>query len=79
MRELWIHSAVEQLQHLIVRRTVRNGVSREEILRQWHVIQKDMNRAIQEMDKEYAASVDALPPQKKARNQSVVGSDRCLR
>jgi len=79
MRELWIHSAVEQLQHLIVRRTVRNGVSREEVLRQWAFIQKDMNRAIQEMEKEYAGSVDAISSEEKARNQSVVGSDRCLR
>jgi hypothetical protein len=76
MRELWIHSAVEQLQHLIVRRTIRNGVSREEILRQWITIQKDMNKAIQEMDKEYAGSVDALPPQEKARNQPLVGDNK---
>jgi hypothetical protein len=72
MRELWIHSAVEQLQHLIVRRTVRNGVSREEILRQWYTIQNDMNKAIQEMDKEYAGSVDAISTQTKTRNESVV-------
>ena len=79
MRQLWIHSAVEQLQHLIVRRTMRNGVSREEILREWAFIQMDMNKAIEEMDKEYAESVDAIPPQEKTGNQPLVGSDRCLR
>jgi len=54
---------VEQLQHLIVRRTIRNGVSREEILRQWALIQKDMNEAIQEMEKEVSVAAPKIERQ----------------
>jgi len=76
MRELWIHSAVEQLQHLIVRRTINNGVSHQEILRRWSDIQKDMNCAIHQMEKEYKQSVDAFLLEKKAGNKPLVADHK---
>jgi len=79
MRQLWIHSAVEQLQHLIVRRSMGNGVARQDVIRAWYAIQRDMIEVINEMDMKYAARVDALSLEEKARDESVVGSDGRLR
>ena len=51
MRQLWAHAAVEQLQHLIVRRATNvRSVLRQEVVWQWNQIQKDINLAIEEMD-----------------------------
>lgn len=72
MRVLWIHSAVEQLQHLIVRRTIGNA-TRQEVYSKWTAIQMEMNEVLQEMDKEYDIHIDALQTEKKARDQSVLG------
>lgn len=79
MRQLWLHSAVEQLQHLIVRRSMGNGVARQDVIRAWYTIQKDMTDVINEMDLKYAARVDAVSLEKEARNESMVGSDGRLR
>lgn len=79
MRQLWLHSAVEQLQHLIVRRSMGNGVARQDVIRAWYTIQRDMTDVINEMDLKYAARVDAVSLEKEARNESMVGSDGRLR
>jgi hypothetical protein len=42
----------------------------------WKNIQKEVHDAIEEMDKEYEAKVDALSPEEKARKQSLLGSGR---
>lgn len=76
MRQLWLHSAVEQLQHLIVRRSMGNGVARQDVIRAWYTIQRDMTDVINEMDLKYAARVDAISLEKEARNESMVGSDK---
>lgn len=73
---LWIHRSMEQLQHLIRRRACDNGVARQEIMYAWKNIQKEVHDAIEEMDKEYEAKVDALSPEEKARKQSLLGSGR---
>ena len=75
MRTLWIHSAMEQLQHLIQRRACHNNVPRAEVMYQWKKIQGDVEEAINEMDKEYEAKAvkDALSNQKEARHESVLG------
>ena len=80
MRQLWSHAAVEQLQHLIVRRaTNARSVLRQEVMWHWIQIQKDIILAIEEMDKECAMKVDALQISKETRDQSLLGSDRRLR
>lgn len=71
-----MHSAVEQLQHLINRRANHNGVARQEVIAGWMKIQREMNQTIEEMDKHYEAKVDALSPEEKARKQSLLGSGR---
>ena len=76
MPPLWIHRSMEQLQHLINRRACNNGVARQEIIAGWMKIQRDVSDAINEMDKEYQATVDALSPEEKARKQSLLGSGR---
>lgn len=70
MRQLWMHSAMENLQHLIVRRTFHNGVPRAEVMVQWKRIQEEMEKTISEMDRLYEAKAvrDALSNQKKARD-----------
>ena len=70
MRQLWMHSAMENLQHLIVRRTCHNGVPRAEVMVQWKRIQEEMEKTISEMDRLYEAKAvrDALSNQKKARD-----------
>lgn len=61
MRQLWAHAAVEQLQHLIVRRATNvRSVLRQEVVWQWNQIQKDINLAIEEMDT-YTEMVKTLP------------------
>ena len=56
MQTLWMHRAMEQLQHLIVRRTCHNGVPRAEVMYQWKRIQQEMEQTIEQMDKEYEAN-----------------------
>jgi len=76
MNALWIHRSMEQLQHLIIRRSCCNSVARQDVMYAWKNIQKEVQDAFDEMDKEYAAMVDALPPEEKARQQSLLGSGR---
>ena len=75
MQTLWIHRAVEQLQHLIQRRACHNNVSRAEVIYQWKKIQAEMEDTITEMDKLYEAKAvkDALSNKEKARDESVLG------
>ena len=75
MRTLWIHSAMEQLQHLIQRRACHNNVARAEVIRSWKKIQQDVRGAIKEMDKEYEAKLvtNALSTQTEAWHKSVLG------
>ena len=69
-----MHSAVEQLQHLIVRRTCHNNVSRAEVIHSWKRIQAEMEDTILEMDRLYEAKAvkDALSNQEAARDKSVL-------
>jgi len=76
MNALWIHRSMEQLQHLILRRANNNAVARHEVMYAWKNIQKEVQDAIEEMDKEYEVTVDALSPEEKARKQSLLGSRR---
>ena len=76
MRQLWIHNSMEQLQHLIKRRANQNGVARQEVIAGWMKIQRDVTVAIDEMDKEYEATIDALSPEEKTRNGSLLGHNR---
>ena len=76
MYPLWIHRSMEHLQNLIQRRANLNGVARQEIMYAWMKIQNEMAVTIDEMDKEYKNRVDALSPEEKARNQSLLGSGR---
>ena len=57
MYPLWIHRSMEQLQHLIVRRSSNNGVARQEIIAGWMKIQRDVDAAIKEMDKQYETKI----------------------
>ena len=70
-----MHRAMEQLQHLIVRRTCHNNVSRAEVMYQWKKIQQDTENAISEMDRLYEVKAvkDALSNQKEARHELVLG------
>ena len=52
MQTLWIHRSMEQLQHLIVRRSC-NGIARQEVIASWMAIQREVTAAIDQMDKEY--------------------------
>lgn len=74
MHTLWIHSAMEQLQHLIQRRACHNNVPRAEVIRSWRKIQQDVRVAIIEMDKEYEAKLvtNALSNQEAAWHKSVL-------
>ena len=72
MQTLWMHRAMENLQHLIVRRTCHNGVPRAEVIYQWKKIQAEMEHTIKLMDIEYQAKVDALSNQETARDKSVL-------
>jgi len=56
-----------------------NGVARQDVIRAWYTIQRDMTDVINEMDLKYAARVDAVSLEKEARNESMVGSDGRLR
>ena len=76
MQALWIHRSMEQLQHLIVRRSCNNAVARQDVIASWMAIQREVTVAIDEMDKEYAIKVDALSPEEKARHQSLLGCNR---
>jgi hypothetical protein len=67
---------MEQLQNLIVRRSSNNGVARQEIIAGWMKIQREVDDAINQMDKLYEAKVDALSFEEKARHQSLLGSGR---
>jgi hypothetical protein len=53
-----------------------NGVARQDVIRAWYTIQRDMTDVINEMDLKYAARVDAISLEKEARNESMVGSDK---
>jgi len=57
---MWMHSAVEQLQHLINRRANHNGVARQEVMYAWMKIQKEMTQTIEEMDKHYEAKAKLI-------------------
>ena len=61
MYPLWIHITMEQLQHLIVRRSANNGVARQEIIAGWMKIQRDVDAAIKEMDKQYETKIKIAP------------------
>ena len=61
MYPLWIHRSMEQLQHLIVRRSSNNGVARQEIIAGWMKIQRDVDAAIKEMDKQYETKIKIAP------------------
>jgi hypothetical protein len=52
---------MEQLQHLIVRRSSNNGVARQEIIAGWMKIQRDVDAAIKEMDKQYETKIKIAP------------------
>jgi len=79
MRHLFLHGAMEHLQHLIVRRACNNVVSYTEVIHHWQAIQEQMTMVLHEMEIEHKATVDALSPQTETRNQSMVGSSGCLR
>jgi len=72
MQTLWMHRAMEQLQHLIVRRTCHNGVPRAEVMYQWKKIQQEMEQTIEQMDKEYQAKVDAISNQEATRDKPLL-------
>ena len=76
MNALWIHRSMEQLQHLIVRRSCNNAVARQDVIASWMAIQREVAVAIDEMDKEYEATIDALSPEEKTRNGSLLGHNR---
>ena len=57
MNALWIHRSMEQLQHLIVRRSC-NGIARQEVIASWMAIQREVAVAIDEMDKELDTKLD---------------------
>lgn len=67
-----MHRAMEQLQHLIVRRTCHNGVPRAEVMYQWKKIQQEMEQTIEQMDKEYQAKVDAISNQEATRDKPLL-------
>jgi len=60
MNALWIHRSMEQLQHLIIRRSCNNAVARQDVIAAWMKIQREVAVAIDEMDKEYEAKVESL-------------------
>ena len=64
MNALWIHRSMEQLQHLIIRRSCCNSVARQDIMYAWKKIQKEVQDAFDEMDKEHAVNVVKKPNQK---------------
>ena len=76
MQTLWIHRSMEQLQNLIVRRSCNNAVARQDVVAAWMAIQRQVTVAIDQMDKEYEATIDALSPEEKARKQSLLGHNR---
>ena len=76
MNALWIHRSMEQLQHLMIRRSYNNAVARQDVIAAWMKIQREVTVAIDKMDKEYDAKVDALSPEEKARNGSLLGHNR---
>jgi hypothetical protein len=53
---------MEQLQHLIVRRSCNNAVARQDVMYAWKKIQKEVQDAFDEMDKEH--TVNGIKPQK---------------
>lgn len=60
MNALWIHRSMEQLQHLMIRRSCNNAVARQDVIAAWMKIQREVAVAIDEMDKEYEAKVESL-------------------
>ena len=60
MNALWIHRSMEQLQHLMIRRSYNNAVARQDVIAAWMKIQREVAVAIDEMDKEYEAKVESL-------------------
>lgn len=75
MNALWIHRSMEQLQHLMIRRSC-NGIARQEVIASWMAIQREVAVAIDQMDKEYESTIDALSPEEKTRNQPLLGHNR---
>jgi hypothetical protein len=51
---------MEQLQHLIIRRSC-NGIARQEVIASWMAIQREVAVAIDEMDKHYEVEQKKLP------------------
>ena len=76
MQALWIHRSMEHLQNLIVRRACNNSVPRQEVITSWMAIQREVDVAILQMDKEYAIKLDAISLEEKARDKSVLGGNR---
>ena len=60
MNALWIHRSMEQLQHLMIRRSCNNAVARQDVIAAWIKIQREVTVAIDKMDKEYEAKVESL-------------------
>lgn len=67
MNALWIHRSMEQLQHLMIRRSC-NGIARQEVIASWMAIQREVAVAIDEMDKHYEAVEKKLPPKLNGRS-----------